>query len=99
MVGACPGALQRRCMDSFSAHADARHDALNLKRLVPALVFCALLFADGGTLIFTRQAGPFLVTLFGAPEPVRAGPADLSVLVQRASDRTPVLDAQVRLKL
>jgi hypothetical protein len=92
-------ALQRRHLDSFSADADARHEALSLKRLLSGLICCAFLFADGGTLLFTRQDGSFVVTLFGAPEPIRAGTADMSVLVQRASDREPVLDAQVQLRL
>ncbi len=47
---------------------------------------------------FRKEAGPFLVTLFSSPSPLRAGPADVSVLVESAQDRTPVLDASVSLR-
>jgi hypothetical protein len=72
---------------------------LSWRRLLLGLAVCTLLFADGGTLVFTQQSGPYIITLFSAPEPVRVGVADLSVLVQQASDRSPVLDAQVNLEL
>ena len=52
----------------------------------------ALLFADGGAVLLRQQSGPFLITVFGAPQ---VGPTDFSVLVQNASDRSPVLDADV----
>jgi len=56
-------------------------------------------FADGGAVLLTKQAGPYLVTLFGSPSPLRAGRADLSVLVQNATDKTNVLDAKVAVHL
>ena len=46
-----------------------------------------------------KQAGPFQITLFSTPSPLRAGPADLSVMVQRVNDQSPVLDANVKLHL
>jgi hypothetical protein len=55
--------------------------------------------ADGGTLRIRADAGPLRVTVFSAPEPLRAGAADVSVLVQRRDDDTPVLDADVVLHL
>lgn len=55
-------------------------------------------FADGGTLQFRKQAGPFTVTLFSAPVPLRAGAADLSVLVQDAEENT-LVDGAVTLLL
>lgn len=58
-----------------------------------------LLFGDGGELQFQKQAGPFLVTAFSAPVPVRVGPADLSVMVQRAIDRSELLDCRVAVLL
>jgi hypothetical protein len=72
---------------------------LSLKRIVLAFVFARLAWADGGALVFTQQDGPYIVTVFSAPEPVRVGGADLSVLVERSSDRTAVLDAQVKIEL
>lgn len=63
-------------------------------------LFCSRpLRADGGVMQFRAQAGRFLVTLFSTPSPLEAGPADLSVLVELASDRRTLLDAQVTLHL
>lgn len=58
-----------------------------------------MLFADGGTLQFHKQAGPFDITLFSSPTPLHAGAADLSVMVQRTADRSSVQDASVSLHL
>lgn len=46
-----------------------------------------------------QAAGPFTVTVFTAPEPLAAGPADVSVLVQDRASGEPVLDAQVEIRL
>lgn len=54
-------------------------------------------FADGGTLRLTRAAGPFVVTLFTAPEPLVVGDADVSVLVQQRGSSAVLLDATVEL--
>ena len=48
------------------------------------------LYADGGTLQFQKQAGPFTVTLFSTPVPLRVGAADLSVLVQDSQNNALV---------
>lgn len=58
-----------------------------------------LLFADGGVVQFQKQAGPFFVTVFSAPVPLRVGASDLSVMVQKADDRSEVLDCLVTLRL
>lgn len=63
------------------------------------LAAAALLKADGGIVQFRREAGLFVITLFSTPSPLRAGPADLSVLVESARSQTPVLDASVTLQL
>ena len=42
-----------------------------------------------------KAVGPFLVTVFSEPVPVRVGRADLSVMCQRLSNKTAVLDANV----
>jgi hypothetical protein len=52
---------------------------------------------DGGTVRLLAPAGPFIVTIFSAPEPLRVGAADLSVLVQDRARGTAVLDARVSL--
>lgn len=71
------------------------------KLLAPVLLLICtnLLKADSGVMQFRKEAGPFLVTLFSSPSPLRAGPADLSVLVESAQTRTPILDAAVSLHL
>ena len=63
------------------------------------LLTASLLLADGGTVQLRKQAGPFEITLFSTPSPLRSGPVDLSVMVQRAGDRSPVLDANVKVHL
>jgi hypothetical protein len=50
---------------------------------------------DGGTLQLVERSGPFDVTLFTAPTPLRAGPVDISVLVQDAATGEPVPSASV----
>jgi hypothetical protein len=58
-----------------------------------------MLRADGGALQWKSHAGPFAVSVFTAPVPLRVGPADISVLVERAEDHSVVLDADVVLRL
>lgn len=41
-----------------------------------------LVAADGGKLQLRREIGPYQVTIFTSPTPLRPGPIDLSVLVQ-----------------
>ena len=47
--------------------------------------FCAPACADGGLLVLSDTKGGYLITVLTAPTPFRAGPVDISVLVQ---DRT-----------
>jgi hypothetical protein len=67
-----------------------------LKLAAAFLLTATILFADGGSILLRRQSGPFLVTVFGTPQ---AGPNDFSILVQNASDRSPILDAQVEIQI
>ncbi len=64
-----------------------------------AAVATAVVWADGGSVLFRKQAGPFIVTVFAASLPIRAGAADLSVMVQRVSDEASILDATVNVHL
>jgi len=69
-------------------------------RLALVLLFAVgAAHADGGTVRIREDAGPFRITVFSAPEPLRVGAADLSVLVQRRDDDAPVLDAEVSIRL
>lgn len=70
--------------------------------MMRALVFGSLLLAgiargDGGVLRLSQASGPFVISVFSAPEPLRTGRAEVSVLVQERG--TVVLDAAVELRL
>jgi hypothetical protein len=60
---------------------------------------CARANADGGQIRASRQDGEYVVTVFTSPTPLRAGPIDVSVLVQNANDGTAVTDAMVTVSL
>ena len=74
-----------------------------LRQAIPSLsLLCAflcpaMLFADGGTVQFRRNAGPFWVSLFSTPAPLRPGRVDLSVLLESKANHQPLLDAAVRI--
>ena len=59
----------------------------------------ARLFADGGTVQLRKEAGALLITVFTSPSPLSAGPADISVLLQKRNGLDPVLDADVAMRL
>jgi hypothetical protein len=73
------------------------------RRFRAAVVMVLLLLAapvawpDGGVVRLRETRGALVVTVFTAPDPLRAGPADVSVLVQDLSG-APVLDAEVILR-
>jgi hypothetical protein len=86
-------------LDSLSTYGNARDDAL-IKRFLAVLFICAgVLLADGGAVLFRGPAGPFDVTVFGSPTPVRIGTSDLSVLVKKTAGDATVLDADISLHL
>src|SRR5262245_51794128 len=51
--------------------------------------------ADGGTVRLSQRAGGYRITVFTEPTPFRAGPVDVSVLVQDAATGDVVPGAQV----
>ena len=63
-----------------------------------AMLFSVLghCWADGGVIIAKETVNRLNLTVFASPVPLRAGPADVSVLVQDAKGRA-VLDASVEL--
>jgi hypothetical protein len=65
---------------------------LTMVMLAPLVVH-----ADGGTIQLRETSGPFVVTVFTAPETLRAGPIDTSVLVQERETGRVILDATVNL--
>ncbi len=58
----------------------------------------SLLRADGGAVRLHEKAGAYQITVFTAPTPLRAGPVDVSVLVQDAAGEC-VPGARVSLRL
>ncbi len=63
--------------------------------LAAAGFFCAAaLAADGGRLRASEESGPFRVSVYTRPDPVGAGPAEVSVLVQDRATGQAVLDAE-----
>lgn len=67
-----------------------------MKRAALLFALAATVFADGGSVLIHQQSGLFLITVFGAPQ---VGTTDFTVLVQNASDRSPILDATVQLRI
>jgi len=55
--------------------------------------------ADGGLVRASEPHGRFTITVFSSPTPLRAGPIDLSVLVQARDGGAPVLDAAIAFTL
>jgi hypothetical protein len=60
---------------------------------------CAPARGDGGTVRLAAKKGDYQITVFSAPTPLRAGPVDISVLVQDAvtGDALPLARVVVRL--
>lgn len=63
------------------------------------LLTSALVMADGGSIIARGKSEGLSVTVFASPSPLRAGPADVSVLVQDAKTHEPVPGARVSVVL
>lgn len=52
-------------------------------------------WADGPHIAFHGTEGAYTVTLFSAPDPLVAGPAELNLLVQKAEDSSLVSPAEI----
>jgi len=67
-------------------------------RILLLLVFCfGNARGDGGVIRLRESQGPFVVTIFTPPDPVRNAPFDISVMVQERDSSDPILDAKVDL--
>ena len=56
---------------------------------------CTSARADGGTVRLSEKKDGYRITVFSAPSPFRAGPVDISVLVQDAVTGAPLPQARV----
>jgi hypothetical protein len=61
--------------------------------------WCVSALGDGGTVRSSAVRGTYRITVFTAPAPFRAGPVDISVLVQDASTREPLPQVQVTVSM
>jgi hypothetical protein len=91
-------------VDSVAAHANAGDDAVTVTRTSVALLLAFVLaplglHADGGAVCLHKASGPFVITVFINSSELRAGPADVSVMVQNRVSREIVLDDDVSLRL
>lgn len=67
---------------------------------VPAIfLFPSLAGADGGTLRFSEEKDGYRIAVFTTPTPLRAGPVDISVLVQNAATGEPESGVQISVKV
>lgn len=74
----------------------ARGWAVVCAGIVAVLACGGTVMANGGTLQVAREpAGPYAVTVFTDPSPLRVGEVDVSVLVERAGSDDLVQDARV----
>jgi hypothetical protein len=55
--------------------------------------------ADGGLVRWFGDEGPYRITVFTSPTPLRAGPVDFSVLVQDVRTGRELHDAQVTIRV
>ena len=60
---------------------------------------CVAARGDGGTVRLRERKGPYEITVFTSPTPFRAGPVDISVLVQDAASGEPLPTARVTVTL
>jgi len=61
--------------------------------------WCAPAAGDGGAVRISARKGGYRITVFTSPTPFRAGPVDISVLVQDAATGEPVRQARVTVHL
>lgn len=89
--------LQRR---TVAFHRVA--NAASMSMLIIAIAWFARtiqVYADGGTVQLQKSAGPFVITVFTTPTPLRAGPVDVSLMIQSREDHQPVFDCQALIQL
>jgi hypothetical protein len=67
--------------------------------IIVLLFASSLARADGGTVRLRERAGDYQIAVFTAPTPLRAGPVDVSVLVQDAATGECVPEARVTVRL
>lgn len=91
MTGDRPGAARRSHAARIVITVASAGAIAGMALLVPPR-----LMGNGGTVqLSNERAGPFLVSVFSEPAPLRTGEIDISVLVQDADTRSSIDDAEV----
>jgi len=58
---------------------------------------CAVTLADGGRVVLMERQGDYRISVFTSPDPLRAGPIDISVLFQDSESGKPITNARIYL--
>jgi len=74
------------------------HALIRVLLIAVLFVMPVLVLADGGTVRISQQQGNYRITVFTSPNPVRAGPVDVSVFVQDQATLQPDLNVLVTIK-
>jgi len=75
---------------------------MQTKPLVVLIIFaccCRGALGDGGTVQLSEVRGDIRATVFTSPNPLRAGPVDISVMLQNSNSGTIVEDAQTFVRI
>jgi hypothetical protein len=72
-----------------------RHMLGSLLAALVCLCSPSFLWADGGTVRLSQREGNYRIAVLTAPTPLRAGPIDVSVLVQKATSDELVSEGKV----
>ena len=67
--------------------------------ILSILLLPSLAAADGGALRLSEEKDGYRIAVFTTPTPLRAGPADISVLVQDAATGEPASGVQASIKV
>ena len=86
-------------MENHRAKLIGRRWRHGLLLALSLLALCARAQADGGLVLLHQTDGPFVITVLAAPNPPRAGPVDISVLVQNRADEQAALNEEVIVRL
>jgi len=86
-------------MEKDRAKLIGRYRRHGLLLSLSLLALCARAWADGGLVLLHQSDGPFVVTVFAAPNPPRVGQVDISVLAQDRADGRAALDGEALVRL
>src|SRR5262245_57509278 len=89
----------RQQRKTFTANIAAKAAITVLSSAIGYVLGITGAHADGGTVQFKKSAGPFSITVFTTPSPLRAGPVDISLMIQSSVNQQPLLDCVTEVHL